>query len=80
MNEEQIKKLLINGERAAFLIGTMTGSISAILNGIKNKTMTIDDVYYQLIDINKSAAMQVHELYYKEDEPKHSLATTEMGE
>lgn len=60
---------MINENRLSLLIGTMLGQISELLNRIKSKNAapTIDEVYNSLLDIQKMASLQVHELYYKDN-------------
>lgn len=60
-------------ERLALLIGQMIGQIAELLNNIQKKDIKPQEVYLSLYDINKMAAIQVHELYYKHNsETKNS--------
>lgn len=52
-------------EKLALLIGTMLGQISELLNKISNQQTNNAYIYAALMDIQKMASMQVHELYYK---------------
>lgn len=52
-------------EKLSLLIGTMMGQISELLNRIKVNDLCQFDIYQSLLDINKMASLQVHELYYK---------------
>ncbi len=56
-------------EKLALLIGTMLGQISELLNKISNQQTNNAYIYAALLDINKMASMQVHELYYKGNKP-----------
>lgn len=60
MNRESKKDLLI---------GMILGQIASLLNQIKTIPMTNQDVYQNLFDIEKSASLTVHEIYYKHLEP-----------
>jgi hypothetical protein len=53
-------------ERLALLIGTMIGQINELLNQIQNNDKAPNDIYKSLLDINKMASLQIHEIYYKE--------------
>lgn len=56
-------------ERLSLLIGTMMGQISELLNQMP-KDKPFGNIYNSLLDINKMAALQVHELYYKDLDKK----------
>lgn len=53
-------------ERQALLIGTMLGQISELLNQIKSRDLSKDIIYHSLVDISNMAALQVHEIFYKD--------------
>jgi len=58
MNDESKKDLLI---------GMILGQIAALLNHIKTLALTSDQIYENLLDLENGAALQVHELYYKNE-------------
>lgn len=67
MTEQEKKDL--RAEKCAFLIGTMLGQISELLNYMKRDSSNINIAYESLCDISNMAAIQVHELYYKGTKP-----------
>lgn len=52
-------------DQLSFLVGSMIGQMSELLNSIKRVPMTNEMIYRALFDIHQSAALQIHELYYK---------------
>ena len=56
-------------ERSALLIGTILGQISELLNTISKGQTNENYIYCSLLDIQKMASLQVHELYYKNNNP-----------
>lgn len=52
-------------ERLALLIGQFVGQTAELLNQISCKNLSNDQIYKSLFDINRAAALQAHELYYK---------------
>lgn len=52
-------------ERLALTIGTTLGQIAQLLNYMTTNDASLKYVYECLFDINKSTALQVHELYFK---------------
>lgn len=66
MNESKDLRL----EKLSLLIGTMLGHISELLNRIKVNDLCQFDIYQSLLDINKIASLQVHELHYKDLDKK----------
>jgi len=72
MNEVDLKKLVEQGQKAAFCLGTIIGSISTILNNITIGIASKQEIYQQLHDVHKQAGMQVHEIYYKHLEKESS--------
>jgi hypothetical protein len=53
-------------ERLSLLIGQMIGQINELLNQIQNNDKTPNEIYKSLLDINKMASLQIHELYYRD--------------
>lgn len=52
-------------ERLVLLIGTMLGQMAELLNYMKMDNSSFLNAYQSLFDIQKMAALQLHELYYK---------------
>jgi hypothetical protein len=57
----------LRSERLSLLIGTIIGQISELLNYIERGEANINAVYEGLFDIHKAAALQIHNLYYKDN-------------
>lgn len=51
--------------RLSLLLGTIIGQLSELLNQISSQTPNMNYVYNSLLDIQKMASLQIHELYYK---------------
>lgn len=56
---------MLRTERLSLLIGTMIGQISELLNYMRRDDANIRMAYEGLFDIHTAAALQIHELYYK---------------
>lgn len=56
---------VLRSERTAILIGTILGQTSELLNHMVNQNPSVGYVYSALLDIQKMASMQLHEIYYK---------------
>jgi hypothetical protein len=67
MTEQDIKELIVRGEKTAFMIGTTIGQMSNLLNQIKTTDIDKDGIYKELRDIWKQAALLINAIYYKED-------------
>lgn len=61
---------LLRTERLALLIGTMIGQMSELLNYMKRSEANINIAYESLFDIQSMCALQIHELYYKNNKPE----------
>ena len=73
MNDTFIKDLIDLGDRTAFLLGTIMGSLSVLLNEMNPVQIPeLHDTYLQLKDLHRQAAMQIHEIYYKDNEKKQN--------
>ncbi|HJY22881.1 MAG TPA: DUF551 domain-containing protein [Hanamia sp.] len=64
-NTQDAAHLSIRNEKMSLLIGTMIGQMSELLNHIKGGQIRRDEIYNNLFDIHTSAALQLHELFYK---------------
>ena len=53
-------------ERLSLLLGTIMGAISQILNEI-SASKENDKIYHSLLDLQRMAALQINELYYKRE-------------
>ena len=53
-------------EKLALLIGSVVGQINELLNQIQKEKISYEYIYKSLLDINKAAALHIHELYYKD--------------
>lgn len=51
-------------EKKDLLIGMILGQIASLLNQIRTIPLTNQQVYENLLDIEKGAALTVHEIYY----------------
>lgn len=67
--ENSIDKQIPRAEKLSLLIGTMIGQISELLNSIQQSALTDDSIYRSLFDIHRSAGLQIHELFYKNNKP-----------
>lgn len=63
--EERNEKLIECGEKTAFLLGTIIGQMSNLLNQIKSTEMDKKQIYSEIYDIWNAAALQINEIYYK---------------
>ncbi len=66
---QETENVNLRNEQLSLLVGTMIGQISELLNSIKRSPMTNEMIYTGLLDINKAASLQVHELFYKSNKP-----------
>ena len=55
--------------RLSFLVGTMIGQISELLNYMKRDDANINIAYEGLFEIHQAAGLQIHELFYKGNKP-----------
>jgi len=65
LNMNEHDKLNIKIERLSLLIGTIVGQLSGLLNQLGRESITLAQVYRELLDLNEMAGLQLHELYYK---------------
>jgi|GEM_PF-5635717 hypothetical protein len=65
MTDEEIQKMVVRGEKTAFLMGTTMGQLSNLLNNIVSTDIDKQNIYKELKDIWRAAALQIHEIYYK---------------
>lgn len=63
MSEQESLRL----EKLSLLIGKMVGQISELLNYMKRPDSTLSMSYQALLDMHHAAALQIHELYYKDN-------------
>ncbi|HHF7341030.1 TPA: hypothetical protein ACPSKZ_000703 [Legionella anisa] len=68
MNNEEIQELLIRGERTAFLMGTMMGSLSVLSDQILNTEIGRLEIHDCLREIFKKSSKIIDEIYYKNQE------------
>jgi hypothetical protein len=54
-------------EKTALLLGTIMGQLSEVLNYMKRDEANIHNAYDAIFDIQKMAALQIYELFYKKD-------------
>jgi len=57
-------------EQLSLALGNIIGQLSILLNQVHRHNLTMNEVYNDLLDITKSASLQLHELYYKGNKPE----------
>lgn len=67
--EEIINYQALRIERLSLCLGTIVGQMSELLNNIKTVPLTNEAIYENLLDISKSGALQINELFYKGNKP-----------
>lgn len=67
MNNTGTQDIELRGEQAALALGHIIGQLSTLLNALKTKAFTQDEIYYMVKDIWQAAGLHLHGVYYQDN-------------